>query len=190
MSQPKPPPGSAPPGTNPTPSASPRLSSALVMTPQLQLAIRLLGATPRELAALVEHEAAENPALEFIPAPVDALGDAVIASVEEGRLMARSLAAVRLAEPTEGATDDQRKSAEWLVHALEQRERTVLRVVEALLERQRDYLNGNRERPVSLTRRVIAEALGIHESTVTRIVERKALCCARGVVALTDLLER
>jgi DNA-directed RNA polymerase specialized sigma54-like protein len=36
--------------------------------------------------------------------------------------------------------------------------------------------------------REIAEALGIHESTVTRIVARKGLCCARGVVVLTDLL--
>jgi RNA polymerase sigma-54 factor len=72
------------------------------------------------------------------------------------------------------------QAAGWLVKALDQRARTVLRVAEAVVERQLGFLNhGVRQlRPMVL--RDIAEATGMHESTISRATADKYVATPRG----------
>ncbi|MEL6908556.1 MAG: RNA polymerase sigma-54 factor, partial [Planctomycetota bacterium] len=75
-------------------------------------------------------------------------------------------------------------NAQWLMDAVEQRRGTLLRVVNAVLVEQRDYLDHGPEalRPLPMTQ--VAERLGVHVATVSRAVSDKHLMTPRGVIAL------
>ncbi len=76
------------------------------------------------------------------------------------------------------------QSANWLIKSLDQRARTILSVASELVRQQDGFLvNGVRElRPLNL--RTIAEVVGIHESTVSRVTSNKYVATPRGVFEL------
>ncbi|MCB9845986.1 MAG: RNA polymerase factor sigma-54 [Phycisphaeraceae bacterium] len=75
-------------------------------------------------------------------------------------------------------------NATWLIDAVQQRKRTLLRVVEKVIEHQRDYFDFGPEalRPLPMTQ--IAEELGVHVATVSRAVADKYIQTPRGIVPL------
>jgi RNA polymerase sigma-54 factor len=75
-------------------------------------------------------------------------------------------------------------NAAWLLDAVEQRSRTLLRVVNAVVAAQRDYfdLGPQSLKPLEMT--AVAEQLGLHVATVSRAVADKHLLTPRGVVPL------
>ncbi len=75
-------------------------------------------------------------------------------------------------------------NAQWLIDAVEQRRHTLLRVVNAVVDAQRDFFDYGPEslRPLPMTQ--VAEQLGIHVATVSRAVSDKYLMTPRGVVPL------
>ena len=75
-------------------------------------------------------------------------------------------------------------NAQWLVDAIGQRRDTLLRVIHAVLDAQRDYFDYGPEslRPLPMTQ--VAEQLGIHVATVSRAVADKYMQTPRGVVPL------
>ena len=75
-------------------------------------------------------------------------------------------------------------SANWLIKALDQRARTILSVSSELVRQQDAFLaNGVQDlRPLNL--RAIAEVVGIHESTVSRVTSNKYVATPRGVFEL------
>jgi RNA polymerase sigma-54 factor len=75
-------------------------------------------------------------------------------------------------------------SANWLVKALDQRARTIVKVVSAIVERQRGFFDDGVQALRPLTLREIAEAIGMHESTVSRVTSNKYLLCERGLYEL------
>jgi RNA polymerase sigma-54 factor len=79
---------------------------------------------------------------------------------------------------------DQLASANWLLKALDQRARTILKVATELVRRQEEFFeHGVRYlRPLNL--RVIAEAISMHESTVSRVTSNKYMSTNRGVFEL------
>ena len=79
---------------------------------------------------------------------------------------------------------EQLASANWLVKALDQRQRTIIRVATEIVKQQEAFfLKGVAHlRPLTLAR--IAEAIEMHESTVSRVTSNKYLSCARGVFEL------
>ena len=74
--------------------------------------------------------------------------------------------------------------ANWLVKALDQRARTIVKVASEIVKQQQGFF----ERGVSplkpLTLREVAEAIGMHESTVSRVTSNKYLLCDRGLFEL------
>ena len=76
------------------------------------------------------------------------------------------------------------QSANWLIKSLDQRARTILSVASELVRQQDGFLaNGVQDlRPLNL--RVIAEIVGIHESTVSRVTSNKYVATPRGVFEL------
>lgn len=75
-------------------------------------------------------------------------------------------------------------NAQFLMEAIEQRKRTLLRVVEAVVAAQREYFDFGPQsiKPLPMTK--VAEQLGIHVATVSRAVAEKYLQTPRGIVPL------
>lgn len=76
------------------------------------------------------------------------------------------------------------QSANWLVKSLDQRAHTILKVATALVEEQEMFFTQGIEflRPLNL--KTIAEAISMHESTVSRVTSNKYLATSRGVFEL------
>jgi len=75
-------------------------------------------------------------------------------------------------------------SANWLVKALDQRQRTIVKVASEIVKQQEAFfLNGVAHlRPLTL--RQVADAIEMHESTVSRVTSNKYLSCERGLFEL------
>ncbi len=73
------------------------------------------------------------------------------------------------------------QSANWLIKALDQRARTVLKVTEAVVERQSDFLTYGVSHLKPLVLRDIAVVIDMHESTVSRATADKFVATPRGV---------
>ena len=85
---------------------------------------------------------------------------------------------------TEEYITEQLKRAEWALQCISRRESTLQQVVEAIVEKQRDFFSEPQGQLVPLRLVDIAEQLNIHESTVSRAVKEKYLQCERGVFPL------
>jgi RNA polymerase sigma-54 factor len=79
---------------------------------------------------------------------------------------------------------DMLASANWLVKALDQRQRTIIRVATEIVKQQEAFfLHGVAHlKPMTLAR--VADAIDMHESTVSRVTSNKYLSCARGLYEL------
>jgi RNA polymerase sigma-54 factor len=75
-------------------------------------------------------------------------------------------------------------SANWLVKALDQRARTILRVAREIVRQQDMFLLKGVEHLRPLVLRDIAEALELHESTVSRVTSNKYMATPRGIFEL------
>lgn len=76
------------------------------------------------------------------------------------------------------------QSANWLVKALDQRARTIVKVVSEIVKRQHGFFERGVAAMKPLTLREVAEAIGMHESTVSRVTSNKYLLCDRGLFEL------
>lgn len=75
-------------------------------------------------------------------------------------------------------------NARWLIDSIEQRNNTLLRVVNAVLHVQRDFLDHGEQHLKPLPMVQVADQLGIHVGTVSRAVSEKYLQTPRGVFPL------
>ncbi len=77
--------------------------------------------------------------------------------------------------------DECRDKAKWLKKSLDQRARTVLRVASEIVRRQEGFLAEGVSHLKPLNLRMVADALGIHESTVSRAAANKTIATPRGI---------
>jgi len=76
------------------------------------------------------------------------------------------------------------RSARWLIEAIQQRQSTLLRVINVVLEAQREYFDQGAQHLKPLPMTLVADQLGIHVATVSRAVSEKYLQTSRGIVSL------
>jgi RNA polymerase sigma-54 factor len=76
------------------------------------------------------------------------------------------------------------KSAKWLVRALAERNKTILRVAEVIARRQSEFLDKGVEALRPMTLKTIAEELELHESTISRTTTSKYVQTPRGLFEL------
>lgn len=76
------------------------------------------------------------------------------------------------------------QEARWFLKSLQSRNETLLRVTEAIIERQKDFLDHGEEAMKPLVLADIAEAVEMHESTISRVTTRKFLHTPRGIFEL------
>jgi len=75
----------------------------------------------------------------------------------------------------------QLQEARWLVRSLEIRNETLLKVATSIVSRQKDFLEHGDEAMKPLVLKDVAEAIGMHESTVSRVTTNKYMHTPRGV---------
>lgn len=74
--------------------------------------------------------------------------------------------------------------ANWLVKALDQRQKTILKVATEIVKQQDGFFRHGVSHLRPLTLRAVAEAIQMHESTVSRVTSNKYLNCPRGTFEL------
>jgi RNA polymerase sigma-54 factor len=79
---------------------------------------------------------------------------------------------------------DMLASANWLVKALDQRQRTIIKVASEIVKQQEAFFVKGVAHLKPMTLRQVAEAIEMHESTVSRVTSNKYLSCARGLFEL------
>jgi RNA polymerase sigma-54 factor len=75
-------------------------------------------------------------------------------------------------------------SATWMIQAIEQRRQTMLKVMNFIVDRQREFFEKGIEYLKPLTLREVAEVINMHESTVSRVTNEKYVQTPRGVLPL------
>jgi RNA polymerase sigma-54 factor len=75
-------------------------------------------------------------------------------------------------------------SANWMIQAIEQRRQTMLKVMNFIVDRQRDFFDKGVQYLKPLTLREVAEVIDMHESTVSRVTNEKFVQTPRGVFPL------
>jgi RNA polymerase sigma-54 factor len=78
----------------------------------------------------------------------------------------------------------QLQEARWLIKSLESRADTLLKVAEAIVRRQSAFLDYGPEAMQPLVLREVAEEVGMHESTISRVTTRKYIHTPRGTYEL------
>jgi RNA polymerase sigma-54 factor len=76
------------------------------------------------------------------------------------------------------------QSANWLLKALDQRARTIVKVASEIVTQQEGFFRHGVSHLKPLTLRVVAETISMHESTVSRVTSNKYLSCDRGLFEL------
>lgn len=95
-------------------------------------------------------------------------------------------------ELREGCTDKESKAwlnehlsdANWLIRALDQRQKTILKVAAEIVKRQAGFFNEGVTAMKPMVLREVADAIDMHESTVSRVTSNKYLSCPRGTFEL------
>lgn len=77
-----------------------------------------------------------------------------------------------------------RQNANWLMRALDQRARTILKVSGEIVRQQEGFLSHGTDYLRPLTLRVVADRVGLHESTVSRVSAHKFMETPRGIFEL------
>jgi RNA polymerase sigma-54 factor len=75
-------------------------------------------------------------------------------------------------------------SANWMIQAIEQRRQTMLKVMNFIVDRQREFFDKGVQYLKPLTLREVAEVINMHESTVSRVTNEKFVQTPRGVLPL------
>ena len=83
-----------------------------------------------------------------------------------------------------GALSAQLQEARWLIKNVQQRYDTILRVAQAIVERQQAYFSHGEVAMRPLVLREIADTLGLHESTISRVTTQKYMLTPHGTVEL------
>jgi RNA polymerase sigma-54 factor len=165
---------------------------------------RELGVTPREV-----QEAADG-MVEFDPKPGRAVSsdpehyvipDLIVEKID-GEYMVfandTNLPRLRISQAYRDVARDKNKfkgenrdfisaklnSANWMIQAIEQRRQTMLKVMNFIVDRQREFFEKGIQHLRPLTLREVAEHIEMHESTVSRVTNEKFAQTPRGVYPL------
>ena len=159
---------------------------------------KLLGCDDERLRAVTNLVKSLNPRPGAQYAPLDAryiTPDVVVKKVRNQwtasinpdaypRLRINRLYAEILSKQRGSSLSGQLQEARWLIKNVQQRFDTILRVSQAILDRQRQFFEHGEVAMRPLVLREIAETLGLHESTVSRVTTQKYMATPRGIFEL------
>ena len=76
------------------------------------------------------------------------------------------------------------RSAQWLIRSIDQRRKTIVKVTECIVDKQREFFDKGIEYLKPMILRDVAEAVGMHESTISRVTSNKYVHTPRGLFEL------
>lgn len=85
---------------------------------------------------------------------------------------------------TEEYINDKMRSALWLIKSIHQRQRTIYKAAKSIVKFQRDFLERGIEHLKPLVLRDVAEDIGMHESTISRVTTNKYMQTPQGLLEL------
>lgn len=153
------------------------------MGPQLMAAIKLLSADQAALREILVEVGRETGAYSVLEPDGDESFDVTI-----GPDLAIDLLPVPEVEWNEDVDEGPMKEAQWLLQSADKRRQHLWRLAAQLASRQAAWLAGRTEAPQSIELAELAEALGVHASTVSRLLQNKRVKHERGEGPLDSLL--
>ena len=85
---------------------------------------------------------------------------------------------------------DKMRSAMWLIKSLDQRQRTIYKVADSILRQQRRFFDHGLDELRPMVLRDVADDIGMHESTVSRVVSNKYIHTPRGLFPMKFFFHR
>jgi RNA polymerase sigma-54 factor len=76
------------------------------------------------------------------------------------------------------------RSAQWLIRSIDQRRKTIVRVTECIVEKQREFFDKGIDFLKPMILRDVAETVGMHESTISRVTSNKYVNTPQGLFEL------
>ena len=160
----------------------------------------LLKVSSDELSAAVSLIQSLNPrpGTALVTSAIDFIIPDVVVSRRDGRwvvelnpetaprLRVNAMYAAAIGRRRNGENADlgrQLQEARWLIRSLKMRSETLLRVAECIVRHQADFLSAGEEAMHPLMLKNVAAELGLHESTISRVVANKYLAAPRGTLA-------
>jgi RNA polymerase sigma-54 factor len=89
-----------------------------------------------------------------------------------------------ISENTREYIQNKLKSAVWLIRSIHQRQRTIYKVMESIVKHQREFLEKGINSLKPMVLRDVAEDIGMHESTVSRVTTNKYAHTPQGLFEL------
>ncbi len=113
---------------------------------------------------------------------IASLNDGVIPKLKINQMYASILKRNR--DSSSQYLQSQMQEAKWMIKNIQQRFSTILRVSQAIIDRQRNFLEYGEVAMRPLVLREIADELGLHESTISRVTTSKYMLTPRGIFEL------
>lgn len=165
---------------------------------------RALGVTPKDVqdAADCLGHLDPKPGLKYSASPEHYVIPDLIVEKIDGEYMVfandTSLPRLRISQSYREVAKDKRaftgenkefiaaklNSANWMIQAIEQRRQTMLKVMNFIVDRQREFFERGVQYLKPLTLREVADYIEMHESTVSRVTNKKFVQTPRGVYSL------
>ena len=163
-----------------------------------------LGITPKEAQDAADRISMldPKPGLKHSPEPDEYIIPDLIVEKIDGEYMVfandTSLPRLRISRSYREVARDKKKftgenkefiaaklnSANWMIQAIEQRRQTMLKVMNFIVDRQREFFERGVQYLRPLTLREVADHIEMHESTVSRVTNKKFVQTPRGVFSL------
>lgn len=86
--------------------------------------------------------------------------------------------------PNRTYLNERLKAASWLIKSIHQRQNTIYRVTESIVKFQREFLDAGIEKLKPLVLKDVADDIGMHESTVSRVTTNKYVHTPQGIFEL------
>jgi RNA polymerase sigma-54 factor len=99
----------------------------------------------------------------------------------------KQMMAGRLKEDSEAAKaymEEKYRGAQWLIRSIEQRNKTILKVVRSIVKFQEPFFEHGIQHLKPLVLKQVAEDIGMHESTISRVTASKYMYCPQGMLEL------
>ena len=90
----------------------------------------------------------------------------------------------KISEKTREYVQEKMRSATWLIRSIHQRQKTIYRVMESILKFQREFFEKGVSHLRPMVLRHVAEDIGMHESTISRVTTNKYVHCPQGIFEL------
>ncbi|MBI5410503.1 MAG: RNA polymerase factor sigma-54, partial [Nitrospirae bacterium] len=87
-------------------------------------------------------------------------------------------------ETTKAYMDEKLRGAQWIIRSIEQRKKTIIKVVGSIVKFQEQFFDKGVQALRPLVLKQVAEDIGMHESTISRVTANKYVYCPQGMFEL------